>query len=288
MRSGNRVMIKTQDNIDLLAAHYVDEILQARPEGPYLIGGNCQAAQIAFQIASRLASQGHEISLLILQEKFVPFPYEGPVALLFGERSMYNPFRYFRQPEAGWRKYYSGPLRMTPIPGGHGEFFREPNVQVLTQIIGERIAEACTGEFKAWLPVSGRTGQRLPEEACRAALTGPAQCRARPGEVFSVAVTVRNLGRLQWQPGAVSGLYLANRWLEKDGRVAIGLDGRTLLHEVLASSEAVVLTLEVKAPEQAGEWILELDMVDEGVAWFQERGSTPLRVPCSVAVTPDF
>ncbi len=147
MRSGNRVMVKTQDNIDLLARHYVGEILAVQPQGPYLIGGNCQAALIAFQVASQLRQLGHEITLLVMQEKFAPFPYDGPVALLFGDHSDYNPLRYFRQPERGWHKYYTGPVAFSEIQGGHGQFFREPNVQVLTSTIKKYVDAAQAGTF---------------------------------------------------------------------------------------------------------------------------------------------
>jgi hypothetical protein len=38
----------------------------------------------------------------------------------------------------------------------------------------------------------------------------------------------------------------------------------------------------VRAPARPGRWVLLLDMVDEGVAWFRERGSAPCQIELSV------
>ncbi|MCB1922389.1 MAG: amino acid adenylation domain-containing protein [Gammaproteobacteria bacterium] len=52
--------------IEEFAAHYVDEILKARPHGPYDIGGGCEGAYVAFEIALRLQALGHEVNSLIM------------------------------------------------------------------------------------------------------------------------------------------------------------------------------------------------------------------------------
>ena len=275
MRSGNRVMVKTQENIDLLAAHYVDEILAVQPTGPYLIGGNCQAASIAFQVASQLSARGYEITLLILQERFVPLPYAGPVALLFGDRSDYNPLRYFRQPEIGWHKYYTGPVAMSIVGGMHGQFFREPNVQGLTATIRQHIVAAQGGQL-ASLPARrpDHATQILPPTAYRAGLAAPAQLTMREGEVRVLAVEVVNCSPCVWQPTAGSGVFLANRWLDQEGRVQRHIDGRASLLQSVPPGTAVTIELAVRAPVEPGHWLLEIDLVDEGVTWFKDQGSS--------------
>ena len=47
--------------------------------------------------------------------------------------------------------------------------------------------------------------------------------------------------------------------------------------DLLPGSE-VELPLTVKAPEEPGDYVFEIDMVHEGVTWFYERGATPLRL----------
>ena len=44
----------------------------------------------------------------------------------------------------------------------------------------------------------------------------------------------------------------------------------------------VEIPLTVKAPGQRGDYLLEIDMVHEGVTWFYERGATPLRLTVRV------
>ncbi|HSI52883.1 MAG TPA: condensation domain-containing protein [Ramlibacter sp.] len=282
MRSGNRVMVKTQDNINLLARHYVGEILAVQPQGPYLVGGNCQAALIAFQVASQLRALGHEITLLVMQEKFAPFPYDGPVAFLFGDRSSYNPLLYYKQPEKGWHKYYSGPVTMTVVTGGHGEFFREPNVQVLTSAIKKHVEAAQAGTFtSAPARTPGAGLQVLPPEACRAAISAKAPGEVKAGDTLRLEVEVRNTGGVDWLPTPSSGLLLANCWVDAAGQAQNWLDGRAALPAGLRAGESATLGLDVTVPARKGRWKLEIDMVDEGVGWFKELGSTPCQIELS-------
>ena len=286
MRSGHQVMIKNQTNIDLLAAHYVDEIIATQPNGPYLLGGNCQAALIAFQIAHQLGERGHEITLLFLHEKFVPLPYRGPVALTFGDRSDHNPLCYFRKPEMGWHKYYSGPVTMSVVSGAHGQFFQPPNVQVLAATIRQNIVAAQSGRFAnspARLP--GEAMQILPPAAYRATLTAPAQMTVAPGEVRVLQVQVANCSACAWQPTEVSGVFLANRWLDPGGRVQRYIDGRAPLVRSVSPGTAVAVELAVQAPVETGSWLLELDLVDEGVTWFKDQGSATCCVRVDVRKT---
>ncbi|MDP1931973.1 MAG: condensation domain-containing protein [Gammaproteobacteria bacterium] len=282
MRSGNRVMIKTQDNIDLLAGYYVDEILAIQPQGPYRIGGNCQAAQIAFQIATQLQARGHVIDLLILHEKFIPFAYSGRVALTFGEDSTYNPKRHFRNPQFGWRKYYSGPMTSREVKGAHGQFFKEPNVQDLTGAIQGYLSDVDTDRFDALYTAQESIGQVLPDEAYRTRLTTPASFTAAPGSTRRLSVEVLNTSTVCWLSADRSGILLANRWLNADGQVQREMDGFTPLPDNLEAGASVVLDLDVTVPESAGQWKLEIDLIDEGVARFSERGASPCVVSVQV------
>ena len=145
MRSGNRAMVKNQANIDLLAQHYVGEIAQILPPGRLLVGGNCQAAQVAFEIACRLPERGYTVPLLYLHEKFIDRPYGGAVALSFGRESDRNPYRHDDAPEKTFARAYSGPLSIDLVSGSHAQFLREPNVQDLTAMLKRRRDEHLGG-----------------------------------------------------------------------------------------------------------------------------------------------
>jgi len=53
-----------------MAAHYIKEIREFQPQGPYLIGGRSLGGMIAFEMASQLKGAGQEVSLLALLDSY--------------------------------------------------------------------------------------------------------------------------------------------------------------------------------------------------------------------------
>ncbi len=101
---------------------------------------------------------------------------------------------------------------------------------------------------------------------------------AEPGATMDIRVELRNASSEIWQPAKVSGIMLANRWLNMKGAVVNSADGRTPLTVELAPGASTTLFLQVTAPARTGPWTLELDMVDEGVTWFSNQGSSIARL----------
>ena len=64
--------------IDFQRDHFTREIQAHQAEGPYLLGGFCYGALVAYEVATRLAADGHVIQLLTLVHPSrlgpVPFP----------------------------------------------------------------------------------------------------------------------------------------------------------------------------------------------------------------------
>ena len=127
-------------------------------------------------------------------------------------------------------------------------------------------------------------GGELPEGGYRArveALDTPASLRA--GERRVLRFRVENRGGAAW-PSRGNELHwyqvnLGNRWLDAAGeRLVTDMDGRTALPFDLAPGQTVELDLTVTAPARAGDYTLELDMIHEGVAFFRQKGSQPLRL----------
>lgn len=282
MRSGHRVMVKDQANIDSMASFYVGEILAVQFRGPFLIGGNCQAAQIAFQIAKQLGDLGHGITLLFLQEKFIPQEYRGRVALIYGRKSFANPYQSFRNPEFGWKKFYSGVISVDLVSGAHGQFHKEPHIQVLADALRRRIEEAQNTGAQPAESRSSDEFQRLPETAYRAQLSAQNSWSVGPGEEIKIPVTVKNVSSEVWRSSDKSGIALINRWLDKNGNVIERLDGRVPLAHDVAPNSLVELDLTVRSPKRTGRWILELDLVEEGVTWFKDQGSPVTRLQVNV------
>ncbi len=128
----------------------------------------------------------------------------------------------------------------------------------------------------------------LNDEAFNASITIPsAPARLRAGQKETIQVVVRNASDYLWpgrgEPGGKFFLNAGNIWLYSGTyEVLNNLDGRTTIPHDIYPGEEIQLPLQITAPMVAGEYILEIDMVQEGVGWFKDKGSTPLRIKVRV------
>lgn len=127
----------------------------------------------------------------------------------------------------------------------------------------------------------------LPASAYKAAITmvNPAPQTFHVGEPASLKVKVKNMGNIAWPaltPGAKYSVTLGNHWLDKNGKEVIVDDGRANLPHDLKPGEEAELLLRVTAPKAAGAYILELDMVHEGLTWFTAHGSQIVKTNITV------
>ena len=273
MRSGHQVMEYTEANIQILATHYRREIAAIHPNGLYLLGGNCQGGLIALAIAQQFWRLQQPVGLLNLMEwAFPPQPYPGRVALFWGESSKQkNPFFKFRNPEFYWRRAF-GAFTVDIISGGHGEFFSDQHVGVMAVKLAARLREAVAAP-----PLL------LPATALRATyrfVNLPARLDLR--QQCQIEVEVRNSGSHDWAPTEISGLQLGNHWLDGERQVVSWLDGVAAL-PTISVDRSVTVSLPVCAPSTPGTYFLQLDLVEEGVAWFSERGNETLMLPILVS-----
>lgn len=52
------------DRLEEMAAHYLQQIRQVQPEGPYYLGGYCMGGDIAYEVARQLQAAGEEVPIL--------------------------------------------------------------------------------------------------------------------------------------------------------------------------------------------------------------------------------
>jgi hypothetical protein len=71
---------------------------------------------------------------------------------------------------------------------------------------------------------------------------------------------------------------LSYHWLTNDALLPIEGE-RTALPRALAPGEQIDVHAHVHAPNRTGSLILAITLVQEGVAWFPNRGGVPLRIP---------
>lgn len=126
------------------------------------------------------------------------------------------------------------------------------------------------------------TGQPLPDGAFRAeVIPEKSTLITKPGVPTVVQVRVKNLGDAPWpayDPVDRYPVNLGNHWLHITGEMLANDDGRAYLPVTVAPQSAIDLSLSVNPPAKPGRYILELDMVQEGVTWFKDKGSTTARI----------
>jgi SAM-dependent methyltransferase len=121
----------------------------------------------------------------------------------------------------------------------------------------------------------------------------PARCAARisvvdppiavrAGEPLTLSCVVENVGSESWRSVGFHQVRLGNHWLSADGDCVVRDDGRAMFPHDLGPGERVALELTVTAPARSGGYFVELDIVEEALAWFADRGSPTLRLPLRV------
>jgi glycosyltransferase involved in cell wall biosynthesis len=107
--------------------------------------------------------------------------------------------------------------------------------------------------------------------------------QAHAGLPLLMRVAVRNTGAETWPHRGAHPMTLSYHWLDNYDRV-IDFEGvRAILPAPLRPGETAELTLQVEPPPRAGEYVLALDMVEEGLGWFSLQGIAPLKIPIFVA-----
>jgi hypothetical protein len=98
------------------------------------------------------------------------------------------------------------------------------------------------------------------------------------GEVATMPVTIKNSSYEIW-PHTGSDEKGANRvglgfqWIDGTGKAI--QEGRTLLPNSLFPGSSVTLDVKIQAPSKPGDYTLRFSMVQENVAWFNDKGADP-------------
>ena len=122
----------------------------------------------------------------------------------------------------------------------------------------------------------------LPDDAMRAELNvsaPPTQLRA--GQQVRITVAVKNVSQSLWLAGERSGAELrlsaGNHWLDQNGAMLVNDDGRSEISRDVLPGGTITVPLTINAPRRAGEYVLEIDMLQEGTSWFGSKGSKTWR-----------
>lgn len=136
-------------------------------------------------------------------------------------------------------------------------------------------------------PSVERVLQTLPDSGFKAQIT-PVNPPAKlpPGQRADVTVRVKNTSDATWpmRGRAGDGVYqvnLGDRWIDAAGG-DVKVDERAFLPRAVKPGEEIEIPFTIVAPNKTGDFTVEIDMVQEGVAWFVQKGSQPARIKIKV------
>ena len=95
---------------------------------------------------------------------------------------------------------------------------------------------------------------------------------------YRFKIKVKNTGALTWNRNGDNPVYMGYHWIDFNSKETVVFDGkRSIIPEdgVNADNE-VVFNSTIISPSKPGEYILQIDLVHEGITWFSFQGVPPL------------
>lgn len=141
-------------------------------------------------------------------------------------------------------------------------------------------------------PAPAKTPGPLPPSGFKAQVTlQDPPAKLRTGQQENLKVRVKNTSDVVWwqRGGEINDrndnrFYIAAacRWLDKDGKHTAEIEGHNGIPRDLKPGEEADMTIHISAPKVPGDYLLEVDMVQEGVAWFSDKGSVTVKTKVTV------
>ena len=153
----------------------------------------------------------------------------------------------------------------------------------------KRLAVAAIAFVVVGLSGCGDRGvKRLPLTGFKVAFEShKVGAQMKSGERVAADVMVKNVSPVSWprKPNSknLHAVNLAYHWLDTKGQMVVFDGARTPLPYDLKPGESVTLKATIYPPELPGAYVLEITLVQEGVAWFPENGGAKLSLPVDVA-----
>jgi LCP family protein required for cell wall assembly len=91
---------------------------------------------------------------------------------------------------------------------------------------------------------------------------------------FRIEMAVRNTGALKWEKDSENAVYLSYHWIDFENRTMAEFDGKRGIMPVveMLPGDEETFSLLVRTPSEPGQYILQIDLVHEGITWFSYQG----------------
>ncbi|WP_156896715.1 M6 family metalloprotease domain-containing protein [Desulfovirgula thermocuniculi] len=97
--------------------------------------------------------------------------------------------------------------------------------------------------------------------------------KATAGKAYTVSVTIANAGSYKWIAGGGNPFRLSYHVVDSKGNTVVWDGLRTSLPGDISPGQQITIAAQFQAPIQPGNYLLQWDMVQEGVTWFSSSGA---------------
>jgi uncharacterized membrane protein len=94
--------------------------------------------------------------------------------------------------------------------------------------------------------------------------------------LYSSNITIENTGTEKWDKNGEYTVYVSYHWL-KDGKVVLWDGIRNKLPCDVTPDTTIEMDMNIGAPHEEGNYTLIIDLVKEGITWFETQGAVPLK-----------
>ena len=101
---------------------------------------------------------------------------------------------------------------------------------------------------------------------------------------YSSNITIENTGAEKWDRNGENPVRVSYHWL-KDGKVVLWDGIRNKLPYDVVPGSTIKMDMNIEAPHEEGNYTLIIDLVKEGITWFETQGTVPIKK--NVTVTRD-
>jgi acyl-CoA synthetase (AMP-forming)/AMP-acid ligase II/thioesterase domain-containing protein/acyl carrier protein len=271
-RFGRR--LQNERNKRRIAELYRDGIHAVQPEGPVLLGGFCQGAEVARLVADALRADGRDVALLAVVDRVFTDPVPERAAVVWTTGSEHSGDEQFLSSERHLDLLYPAGCSVLHLPVRHAQALHGASATRIAKFLEEEFARALSG-------ATDRRTVRLADDVARRRRAHSARIRLRaprfsgPGECLSVRATVTNTSPVPWNGSDEGEFGLYARWLNLDAYVRTPRAAEVALGQVVEPGQTVEIDLTVPFPDKRLPMILMVDVVDDGLNWFHAVGSRP-------------
>jgi FkbM family methyltransferase len=128
--------------------------------------------------------------------------------------------------------------------------------------------------------------KKLPEAAFHAKLRSYTLPVVKTNNCFTFPIFVKNLSPFQWPSSDEKRrrypVSISYRWFDQEEKTCEVEEIRNSLDCDLEPNQEIITPVQVRTPGKAGDYFLELDVIQEGFVSFKEKGSETLRIPVKV------